>query len=74
MWFLRRRIKKQPSYYEGFEYHAGQLSAYLYNFGFFMISLKDGDIIKYYPEDIAAFRQWLTDNKVRNVKDDSDCK
>ena len=70
MWFFRNRKKKQPSYYEGFEHNAGQLSAYLYNFGFFIISLKNGDIIRYYPEDVKAFAQWLKDNKVRNVKDE----
>ena len=68
MWLFRRLKKKELSYYEGFAYHAGQLSAYLYNFGFFIISLRSGDIVKHYPDDVKAFRQWLTDNKVRNVK------
>jgi hypothetical protein len=69
MWFVRLRKKKKPSCYEGFEYSADQLSAYLNTgFGFFMLSLKNGDIVRYQPDDVEQFCRWLTEQKIRNVR------
>lgn len=72
MRFFSKLKKKQPRSYEGFAYDAGELSAYLYSgFSFFILSLRNGDIIRHYPGDVAAFAQWLEDNQVRNVKDET---
>lgn len=68
MRFFRRLSSRQLSWYEGFPYHAGQLSAYLYSgFSFYIISLRNGDIIRHYPPDVADFARWLDEHKVRNV-------
>lgn len=70
--FFRRQRKRQLSYFEGFPYHSGQLSAYLNTgFNFFMLSLRSGEIVRYTPPDTEAFISWLKENKVRDVKETS---
>lgn len=70
--FFRRQRKRQLSYYEGFPYHSGQLSAYLNTgFNFFMLSLRSGDIVRHTPADPEAFIAWLKQNKVRDVREEA---
>ncbi|MDR3679483.1 MAG: hypothetical protein P4L41_05915 [Flavipsychrobacter sp.] len=66
MWF-RKRKKKETITYPNFPYHAGELSAYLADKHYFIIALKDGQVIHYYPEDSLAFHNWLIANKIRDV-------
>jgi len=66
MWF-RKRKKKEYSTYPGFAYHAGELSAYLAELHYFIIALKDGQVIHHRPENSLAFHDWLIENNVRDI-------
>ncbi len=48
-----------------FKYQPEELSAFAISFGMFIISLKNGEIVKHEPEDIMSFHNWLVDNEVR---------
>jgi len=69
MWFFRKRknSKAAHSTYPGFPYHAGQLSAYLADIHYFIIALKDGQVIHHHPDDSLTFHNWLIANKIRDV-------
>lgn len=53
--------------YKGFLYQPGELSAFAVTYGIFVISLKNGSIIHYTPEDEDAFYNWLVSLNVREV-------
>lgn len=61
-------MKQTKPTYEGFDYPATELAKYLESAGIFSISLKDGKIIHFSPTDVEGFRNWLTINKVENIK------
>lgn len=50
-----------------FPYAAGELSAFAYAFGVFIISKKDRSIVRYSTPDPETFYKWLTENKVRDI-------
>lgn len=50
-----------------FTFEASELSAFANTFGTFIISLKNGNIVHYTPEDEAAFYEWLQASNVREV-------
>lgn len=52
---------------QDFPYTPEELSAYAETFGTFVISLKDGSVVKYDPKDVDAFEQWLSTHNVRNI-------
>ena len=58
------------SAYPGLEHNVGALSAYIFSdvLDLFIISLKNGDIIHFQPDDAAAFEQWLQEHRVRNIQ------
>ena len=53
--------------FPGFEYSAEDLSAYLLCMDVFIISLMSTQIIHFTTPDVAAFREWLDRNGVRDI-------
>jgi len=58
------------NHYPEFEYPAGQLSAFSYSVGTFVISLKSGVIIQFTPKDTEEFKAWLDLHRVRDISVD----
>ncbi len=58
------------SYYPGFDYPANHISKFLAAFDFFTIMLKNGEIVHYTASDVNAFRKWLTDNNIPDIRDE----
>lgn len=56
--------------FSGFHYSAAELSAYARTLDVFVISLRTGEVIRHYPDDIVAFEAWLRAHGVRNIADD----
>ena len=50
-----------------FPYKAEELSAFANTFGTFVISLKNGQVVKHEPKDEGGFYKWLTKHKVRDI-------
>ncbi|MDV3559506.1 hypothetical protein CMU69_08140 [Elizabethkingia anophelis] len=57
-------------FYPNFDYPASHLSAFSLCIDIFIISLKNGEIVKFKPDDIANFKEWLDRFKVRDVAAD----
>ncbi|MBW7912574.1 MAG: hypothetical protein H3C54_02460 [Taibaiella sp.] len=53
--------------YNGFPYLAAELSAFAVACGIFVISLKDGKIVHFTPDDEAHFYNWLISTSIREV-------
>lgn len=56
------------SHYPGFKHPANQVLKFLAALDFFTIMLKNGDIVHYVASDVKAFRKWLTDNNIPDVR------
>lgn len=56
--------------YKGLHHDANELSAFLFTIDTFILSLKDGSIIQFKPDNAEAFRNWLVLNKVRDCSKD----
>lgn len=56
--------------FSGFEFSAAELSAYARTLDVFVISLRTGEVIRHYPDDVVAFEAWLRAHGVRNIADD----
>ncbi|AZA92884.1 MAG: hypothetical protein J0H29_00075 [Sphingobacteriales bacterium] len=54
-------------FYPEFEHPASQLSAFSLCIDVFIISLKNGEIVSFKPNEIAPFKEWLDRFKVRNI-------
>jgi len=54
-------------FYPEFNHPATQLSAFSLCIDIFIISLKNSEIVKFKPDDIIHFKEWLDRFKVRNV-------
>lgn len=54
-------------FYPEFNYPASQLSAFSLCIDVFIISLKNGDIVKFKPNEIVHFKEWLNHFKVRDI-------
>ncbi|MDR3680436.1 MAG: hypothetical protein P4L41_10760 [Flavipsychrobacter sp.] len=67
MWPFNKKKKKEFSTYPGFPYHAGELSAYLAELHYFIIALKNGEVIHHHPENSLTFHDWLIANKIRDI-------
>ena len=55
---------------DGFEYKSPELSAYIFSVGIFIISLKNGVVIRHEPKDPDAFLAWLRYHNIRDVRDE----
>ncbi|MBN8833653.1 MAG: hypothetical protein BGO53_09555 [Sphingobacteriales bacterium 39-19] len=55
-------------HYPEFQYPAGQLSKFLAASDFFTIMLKNGDIVHFTPKDMPAFKKWLEQNNIANIR------
>ena len=54
--------------FEGFEYKAEEIHKYIYTVGVFTISLRNGKIIHHDPKDSEAFKQWLDNNNIIDLR------
>ncbi len=50
-----------------FPYQPHELSAFTETIGIFIISLKNGEIVRHNPDDRDAFHRWLLQNNVRDI-------
>jgi len=64
-------MKQEPVQYPDFDYAASQLSAFSLCIDIFIISLKNGRLVKFQPKDIAHFKEWLIRYKVRDIAVDN---
>mgnify|MGYP007089894528 CR=1 FL=1 len=54
-------------FYPEFDYPASHLSAFTFCIDVFIISLKNGEIVRFKPHEIAPFKEWLVRFKVRDI-------
>ncbi|ASE60482.1 MAG: hypothetical protein JSS67_12735 [Bacteroidetes bacterium] len=54
-------------FYPEFSYPALHLSAFTLCIDVFIISLKNGEIVRFKPNEIAHFKEWLNRFKVRDI-------
>lgn len=54
-------------FYPEFDYPASQLSAFSHCIDVFIVSLKNGEIVKFKPDNIAHFKEWLDRFNIRNI-------
>lgn len=54
-------------FYPEFEHPASQLSAFSLCSDVFIISLKNGEIVRFKPNEITHFKEWLNRFKVRDI-------
>ena len=57
------------SRFAGFEHEASALSAYAFSIDTFIVSLKDGQIVRFVTDRPDDFRQWLQGQGARNVNE-----
>ena len=50
-----------------FPHEAKELSAFTFSLDTFIISLKNGQVVKHMPDNVKAFRDWLMKNNVREI-------
>lgn len=60
-------MEKEPVFYPEFDYPASQLSAFSLCIDVFIIALKNGEIVRFKPNEIAHFKEWLNRFKVRDI-------
>lgn len=58
------------NHFEGLEYAAEELSAYIFCIDTFVISLKNGEIIRYVAEDPDVFIGWLKQHNIRDINNE----
>ncbi len=56
------------NHYPGFDHPAAQISKFLAATDFFTIMLENGDIIHFIPKDEVAFRKWLQENNIPDIR------
>lgn len=54
-------------FYPDFDHPISQLSAFSLCIDVFIISLKNGEIVKFKPKEIAHFKEWLERFGVRDI-------
>lgn len=60
-------MEKEPVFYPEFDYPASQLSAFSLCIDVFIIALKNVEIVRFKPNEIAHFKEWLNRFKVRDI-------
>ncbi|GAA0886474.1 hypothetical protein GCM10009120_50730 [Sphingobacterium siyangense subsp. cladoniae] len=60
-------MEKELIFYPDFDHPASQLSAFSLCIDVFIISLKNGDIVRFKPDEIAHFKEWLYRFEVRDI-------
>ncbi|MBT2564689.1 hypothetical protein J7E50_19545 [Pedobacter sp. ISL-68] len=56
--------------FPGLKYPSSDLIKYLNVLNDFSLVLKNGDIIKFAPDDEQAFLKWLNENNIQNIRKD----
>lgn len=56
------------NHYPSFHYPAYDLSAFAVCLDLFIITLKNGELIRYIPNDKQQFHEWLITNGVRDIR------
>ncbi|ADQ15949.1 hypothetical protein Lbys_0154 [Leadbetterella byssophila DSM 17132] len=56
--------------YPTLQFPASELSAFSVATNFFSISLKNGEVIHFTPDDMEAFYNWLIKQGVRDIRND----
>ncbi|QNL52218.1 hypothetical protein H8S90_11955 [Olivibacter sp. SDN3] len=59
-------------YFPNFEYPASEVSMYICILKDFTLMLKNGDIVKFTPDNEDTFKAWLDDNGIKNIRNESD--
>lgn len=59
---------KPACHFEGFAYAASEIEKFLNASNLFSIVLKNGDIVQFQPKDENAFRQWLGENDIPDIR------
>lgn len=60
--------KRKISFFVGLTHAAQEMSAFQFFLNVFIISLKDGSVVRFEPGEYStAFRMWLQSHKVREV-------
>ncbi len=55
--------------FAGFEFSGTQVSAYIFSIDTFVISLKDGRVVRFTTDDPELFERWLQHHGARNIND-----
>ncbi|MGV6946430.1 hypothetical protein [Sphingobacterium sp. CZ-2] len=56
------------TYFPNFEYPASEVSKYICILKDFTLMLNNGDIVKFTPDNEHAFKAWLDNNGVENIR------
>lgn len=62
-------MTNKVAYYPAFEHSSIDLSKYIEAAGLFTILLKDGKTVHFFPDNQEDFKEWLTEHKVLNIRD-----
>jgi len=54
--------------YPALKFPASELSAFVATIDFFIISLKNGDVIHFTPDNVDNFYHWLMVHNIRDIK------
>ncbi|MBN8784278.1 MAG: hypothetical protein J0G98_14560 [Terrimonas ferruginea] len=54
--------------YPAFNIPAAELSAFTVSIDLFIISLKNGELIRFTPDDVGRFYDWLISHNVRDIR------
>ena len=60
-------MESKDNFYPDFDLPASQLSAFSLCIDVFIISLINGEIVRFKPKEIAHFKEWLNHFKVRDI-------
>lgn len=55
--------------YPELQFPASELSAFAVTINYFIISLKNGEIVHFEPDDVQSFYDWLIVNGVRDIRE-----
>ena len=61
-------MKTTAAHYPGFPYSASELFQFIVVQDLFSIILNNGDIVKFIPDDIYDFKDWLLTHQVKDIR------
>lgn len=72
-WHFDKAKSLAKEAYPGFPYPIYRLTAYAFSskYGIFVLSLKEGSLISFFPENIDAFKSWLDHNGIKDVSNET---